>query len=195
MVASPPQLILASGSPRRRELLGALGLRFEIQPADIDEAVGKDERPTGYALRLAREKARAVAARSPTALVIAADTIVVLDGEIFGKPRDRQEARERLARLAGREHQVMTAVAFDGAFRCSWVQTTQMRFRALSGEEIAWYAATGEPDDKSGGYAFQGIGTFMVESISGSPSNVAGLPMAETVAVLREAGFPLPWSR
>jgi len=212
MVVSPPPLILASGSPRRRELLAALGLKFEVRPADIDESVRPGEQAERYALRLAEEKARVVAEQAQEALVIAADTIVVLDGEIFGKPRDHQEGRERLARMAGREHQVITAVAFDRnprnprnpqrlqnprsseSFRRSWAQTTLVRFRTLSPEEIAWYVATGEPDDKSGGYAFQGIGTFMVESISGSPSNVAGLPMAETAQMLREAGFPLPWS-
>jgi septum formation protein len=191
---SPPALILASGSPRRKELLGSLGLKFTVRPADIDETVRPGEGASTYALRVAQEKASSVAQQAPNALVLAADTIVVLDGEIFGKPRDRQDARERLARLSGRNHQVLTAVAFDGTLRRAWVQSTELRFRKLSSEEIAWYVDTGEPDDKSGGYAFQGIGTFMVESVTGSPSNVAGLPMGETVKVLLEAGFPLPWS-
>lgn len=188
-----PELVLASGSPRRKDLLTSLGLDFRTVPADIDETIGAGEAAETHVLRLAREKAAVVAQRFPQALVLAADTIVVLDGEIFGKPRDRQDAREKLARLAGREHSVLTAVAFDGFARRAWMQRSRMRFRTLSSREIAWYVDTGEPDDKSGAYAFQGIGTFMVESVDGSPSNVLGLPLAETIVALREVGFPLPW--
>ncbi|HZH02392.1 MAG TPA: nucleoside triphosphate pyrophosphatase [Myxococcaceae bacterium] len=190
-----PQLVLASGSPRRRELLGQLGLKFEVHPADIDESVRPGERPEDYVLRVAEEKAAKVASEFTGALVVAADTSVVLRGEVLGKPEGEAGARAMLSRLSGTHHRVITAVAAAGTFRKSFRVETEVRFRALSAEEIGWYAASGEPEGKSGSYALQGVGAFMVQSVTGSVSNVVGLPLGETVALLREAGFPLPWDR
>lgn len=189
-------LVLASGSPRRREMLGGLGLSFEVSPADIDERPRADEAPDAYVLRLAREKAQAVAARRPGALVLAADTTVALGRELLGKPADAAEARAMLERLSGRAHDVFTGVALaeDGADAGREVVVrTRVHFRALGEAEMAWYAGCGEPLDKAGGYAVQGKGAFLVERVEGSPSNVIGLPLGETLALLAAAGVTLPW--
>ena len=188
------RLVLASASPRRKELLGALGLSFTVRTADVDETPQDGEDPGGYVLRVARAKASGVAVAEPDALVLAADTSVVLGGDILGKPKDAAEARAMLRRLSGRAHRVLTAVALFGRAELSIVVETQVRFRPVSEEEIAWYVGTGEPLDKAGAYAVQGAGGAFVERIDGSPSNVVGLPLAETVALLFEAGAPLPWS-
>ncbi|MBM7114967.1 Maf family protein [Archangium primigenium] len=188
------QLVLASASPRRRELLGQLGLVFEVSAADIDETPTAGEEAGAYVLRLAREKARAVAARRPGAWVLAADTTVALDGMLLGKPQDEAEARGMLTRLSGRTHEVHTGVALVGARMTSVLVRTRVTFRSLGSEEIAWYAATGEPLDKAGSYAIQGKGGFLVASVEGSPTNVIGLPLGETLALLGQAGVPLPWS-
>ena len=189
------RLVLASASPRRRALLGQLGLSFEVSAADIDETPRQGEPATAYVLRLAQEKARVVAARAPGAWVLAADTTVALGDELFGKPRDAAEAREMLGRLSGRTHEVQTGVALAGPTgEHSTVVRTHVTFRRLSAGEIAWYAGTGEPLDKAGSYAIQGKGGFLVASVEGSPTNVIGLPLGETLELLARAGLPLPWS-
>jgi septum formation protein len=190
------RLVLASASPRRRELLGQLGLAFEVSAADIDETPHLGEAAPAYVLRLAREKARTVATRNPGAWVLAADTTVVLGEELLGKPRDTSEVREMMTRLSGRTHEVQTGVALAGpSGGDSLVVRTRVTFRVLSPEEIAWYASTGESLDKAGGYAIQGKGGFLVAGIEGSPTNVIGLPLGETLGLLARAGVPLPWSQ
>jgi septum formation protein len=189
------RLVLASASPRRRELLGQLGLSFEMLAADIDETPRQGEPATDYVLRLAREKARVVAAQTSGAWVLAADTTVVLGEELLGKPHDEAGVRAMMGRLSGRTHEVQTGVALAGpGGEHSTVVRTRVTFRSLSVEEIAWYASTGESLDKAGGYAIQGKGGFLVEEIDGSPTNVIGLPLGETLALLARAGVPLPWS-
>jgi septum formation protein len=186
-------LILASASPRRRELLSQLGLNFTVSAADIDETPHPGEAPEAYVLRLAREKAGAVAPRHPGAWVLAADTTVVLGPELLGKPRDAEEAKAMLGRLSGRTHEVHTGVALAGRHTEGLVVRTRVTFRALTPGEIAWYAGTGEPLDKAGAYAVQGKGGFLVAAVDGSPTNVIGLPLGETLALLERAGVPLPW--
>lgn len=200
-----PRLILASASPRRRELLALLGVAFEVEAADVDEAVRTGEAPRVYVERLAREKAQAVAARHPGAFVLAADTSVVVDEEILGKPGASSEEGERmLRRLSGRVHQVMTGIACAlspwgegqgaGLRLSSTVVTTYVRFKPLTDAEIAWYLSTREGQDKAGGYALQGHAGAFITELTGSPSSVIGLPLAETAALLERAGYPLPWS-
>lgn len=189
-----PRLVLASRSPRRRELLEQLGLALEVRPTDADETVLPGEAPRDYVLRVAREKARA----SGGAVVLAADTAVVLGDEVLGKPADAGEARRMLERLSGTRHEVLTGVCVRKASAALAVEldavvATTVRFARLSPAEIAWYVGTGEPLDKAGAYAIQGAGGAFVLEVSGSVSNVVGLPLAETAALLRRAGFPLPW--
>jgi septum formation protein len=190
----PPQFVLASASPRRRQLLGEVGLAFEVVAPEIDEAVREGEAAQVYVLRLAAEKAAQVAARASGLPVLAADTTVVLEGAILGKPQTPAEAQAMLTRLSGREHDVFTAVAVDGPSRGSAVVRTRVTFRVLSPSEIAWYVGTGEPMDKAGAYAVQGKAANFVIAVFGSPTNVIGLPMAETLALLARAGVRLPWS-
>ncbi|NOK08792.1 Maf family protein [Corallococcus exercitus] len=185
--------VLASASPRRKDLLAQLGLRFTVAAADIDETPMAGEIARNYVHRLAVEKARTVATRHPDAWVLAADTTVALGSELLGKPRDAAEAREMLTRLSGQVHEVFTGIAVAGRAQASEVVRTQVTFRALSPEEIAWYADTGEPLDKAGAYAIQGKGGFLVQGIDGSPTNVVGLPLGETLALLGRVGLPLPW--
>lgn len=175
--------------------MAQLGLRFTVTAADIDETPTAGEIARNYVQRLAEEKARTVAARHPDAWVLAADTTVALGSQLLGKPGDAAEARDMLGRLSGRTHEVFTGIAVAGRARASQVVRTQVTFRALSAEEIAWYAGTGEPLDKAGAYAIQGKGGFLVASVEGSPTNVIGLPLGETLALLQEAGFPLPWKK
>ncbi len=193
-LADQPSLVLASASPRRRELLSLLGVRFEVVVADVDERVRPGEAPAAYVERLAREKAAAVATRRPGARVLAADTAVCLGTELFGKPDDPAHAARMLRRLSGNAHTVLTGVAVAGGRAVARVVETTVRFRALTEGEIAWYVATGEGADKAGAYAVQGIGGLWVRSVEGSPSNVIGLPLAETAELLAEAGLSLPWS-
>ena len=183
-------LYLASASPRRRQLLEQLGLRFEVMPADVDEAPGAGEAPADYVSRLAQTKARAVVARlKPAALVLAADTAVVLEGAILGKPRDRADGLAMLARLSGRRHQVLSAVALAKqgepslALSESWVT-----FRRIDPAEAEAYWETGEPGDKAGAYGIQGQGAVFVERLEGSYSGVMGLPLFETMELLLRAG-------
>jgi septum formation protein len=185
-------LVLASASPRRRELLERAGIPFEVIPADIPERARSGEPPREFAERIAAEKALAVARRlgpSPRRRVLGADTVVVADGEPLGKPRDAGHAVELLSRLVGREHAVITAVAVaasDTLTVRSTAVTTRVRMRAAGAEELRAYVATGEPSDKAGAYAIQGEGRRFVEAVHGSESNVIGLPVAETLALLGE---------
>jgi septum formation protein len=176
-------VVLASASPRRRQLLAQFGFPFEVRPADTDETPRPGEQPMGYVERVAREKAIAVA--RPGELVIAADTTVDLAGEIFGKPDDDDDARRMLRRLSGRGHEVHTGIALAVHGRLvSTVETTVVSMATLSEAQIDWYLATGEPADKAGGYAVQGIGGIFVTSVAGSVSNVVGLPLSVVVDLL-----------
>jgi septum formation protein len=190
-VAGPlPRLVLASGSPRRRELLAPYPIELVIRPADIDESVMPGEHPAPYVERLAREKAQAV--RSAGDVVLAADTCVVLDGEILGKPVDPADARRMLTGLADTTHQVITAVAVADD-RGTSVETvrTDVTMTPIAPEALAWYVATDEPHDKAGAYAIQGAGGRFVRRIDGSYSNVVGLPLATAARLLDQAGIPL----
>ncbi|MDO8665823.1 MAG: Maf family protein, partial [Gemmatimonadales bacterium] len=186
------QIVLASSSPRRRELLGLIGLPCEVIPANIDESWRDGEAPAPHVERLAREKAAAVAraGAGAGAVVVGADTIVVVDGDILGKPRDATEAGARLRRLGGRDHLVHTAiaVAYEGRV-VSGVETTQVRFRPLDEATIALYVATGEPLDKAGAYGIQGFGAVLVERIEGDYFTVMGLGLVRLVALLAEVGL------
>lgn len=187
-----PNLILASGSPRRLELLTGLGLIFSVRPVDLDETALEGEEPSAYVIRLAGAKARA--RTEPDEITLAADTIVVLDGELLGKPADQGEARKMLGRLAGREHQVLTGVAvFDGKGErlVSGVESSRVKIADLSDEEIAWYVATGEPLDKAGSYAIQDLGALFVERVEGNYTNVVGLPLPLTYRLFGRLGFNL----
>jgi septum formation protein len=187
-----PQFYLASASPRRRQLLEQLGLSFEVVVADLDESPRPGEVPRDYVLRLAQAKAMAVAERlgRPALPVLAADTTVVLDGVILGKPRDREDAIAMLRRLGGRSHQVLSAVAlwYTGRVRTALNQS-ELRLRAIGPEEAAAYWESGEPRDKAGAYGIQGMGAMFVEHLSGSQSGVMGLPLFETTVLLQEAGI------
>lgn len=183
------RLVLASSSPCRRELLQALGLTFTIRSADIDETPRPGEAVDDLVLRLAASKAGAVAADS-AALVIGADTEVVLDGSAFGKPDDEQEALRMLAALSGRTHRVLTGVAVCGQGRVETaLSATEVQFRDIDPDEARDYWQTGEPRGKAGAYAIQGRGGLFVESIAGSYSGVVGLPVFETAELLRRFGF------
>lgn len=189
------QLILASTSPRRRELLATLGLSFDVVPgADMDEArtLAECNKPLGECLELlARLKGEAAAAGHPQAVVLSADTVVEIEGELLGKPVDTADARAMLARLSGREHRVHTGVAVqreeDGLLMAG-CETTRVFFAQLSDETIARYVASGEPTGKAGAYAIQGLGALLVERIDGDYSNVVGLPLRLTARLLSAAG-------
>ncbi|HEY1772194.1 MAG TPA: nucleoside triphosphate pyrophosphatase [Gammaproteobacteria bacterium] len=187
-----PQFYLASASPRRRQLLEQLGLRFEVAVANVDERLRPGEAPEAYVSRVAEAKAQAVVERlsSPTLPVLAADTAVVLDGVVLGKPKDRADGIGMLSHLAGRSHQVLSAVALWHAGRVrralNW---SRVSFRPISSAEAAAYWESGEPADKAGGYGIQGMGGVFVESLDGSYSGVMGLPLFETAALLKEAGI------
>ena len=187
--AANRSLMLASTSPRRREILETLGIDFTIVVVDVDEDVRAGESPEDMVLRLAAAKAEA-AAVAPGSLVLGADTAVVVDGEILGKPRDEADALAMLARLSGRVHRVLTGVALRGPHGTrSILSETDVQFREIGRDEALAYWHSGEPQDKAGGYAVQGLGGIFVERIRGSYSGVVGLPVFETVALLREAGF------
>lgn len=181
------RLILASGSPRRREILAALGLDFDVRPVDADETPLPGETAAEMVDRLARAKAEAAAA--PGCVVVGADTAVVLDGEMFAKPADRDDAVRMLLRLSGREHEVLTGVAVAAADRVdSVVSRTRVRFRDIRRDEALDYWQSGEPQDKAGGYGIQGLGGVFVSNIEGSYSGVVGLPVFETATLLARAG-------
>lgn len=181
--------VLASASPRRRELLSGIGLAFDIDKPDIEESPFRGETASDYVRRLAGEKARTVLQRQSNRLILAADTTVVIDGDILEKPNSKDEGVEMLQRLSGTRHQVMTGVSIINDDReSSFVSTSYVIFRALAEDEILWYWNTGEPRDKAGGYGLQGAGGAFIEAINGSYSNVIGLPLAETVSSLRSFG-------
>lgn len=183
-----PRVILASASPRRRELLALIGLEHEVCPADVDETLVAGESPRVYADRLAREKA--LASASPDAVAVGCDTIVVVDGEVLGKPRDAADATRMLRLLSGRSHLVMTgvAVAFDGRTVSDVVQVG-VTFRSLGPSEIADYIATGEPMDKAGAYGIQGYGATIVDRVDGDYFAVMGLPLNRLVRLLETVGL------
>jgi septum formation protein len=186
---TPPRVVLASSSPRRRELLTLIGIPHAVSPADIDETPLAAEHPRPHAERLARAKASVVAEREPNAVVIAADTIVVVDGDILGKPRDEAEARAMLRRLSGRQHVVLTAVAVarDGVI-VSDVESVDVTFRTLSEADITRYIATREPMDKAGAYGIQGFGATIVTRIDGDYFAVMGLALGLMVHLMACAG-------
>lgn len=189
-------IVLASGSPRRRQLLDMLGIPFRVVAPDVDETRQASELPEEYVTRIAREKAQSVAAREPGAVVLAADTTVVLRGRVFGKPQTPEEAEEMLRRLQGRKHQVMTAVAVaaDGRLEHA-LDVTDVIFRRLAEDQIAAYVATGEPLDKAGGYAIQGRGAALVEGIRGDFFSVMGLPLRLALQLLERFGIPYRFTR
>ena len=190
------RVILASQSPRRRELLTLVGIAHTVAPADIDESVRPGERPAPHAERLARTKAAAIAAREPDALVVAADTIVVIDGTILGKPRDEDDARRTLRTLSGRQHVVFTAVAVARGRRVeSEVEEVTVSFRDLTDAEVAAYVATGEPMDKAGSYGIQGYGATIVERIEGDYFAVMGLSLVRTVRLMERLGVVYEFGR
>lgn len=180
-----PRIILASQSPRRAELLRAAGIDFEVRAADVDEALRDGESPHDYVRRLAIEKARAVTA-ADTEVVLAADTTVVVDEHILAKPADRGDAARMLRLLAGREHEVLTGVCVRrGGQVDARIAATRVEFLPMTDEEIAWYVASGEPTDKAGAYAIQGLASRFISGIDGSYSNVVGLPVALVYEMLR----------
>jgi len=182
--------ILASASPRRHELLTMVGIAHDVLPADIDERYRAGEAPREHTLRLALEKARTVATRERDALVIAADTIVIVDGDVLGKPRDAQEARTMLSRLSGREHTVITAVAVGRRGRSvADAEEVEVRFRPLDAAEIEAYIATGEPMDKAGAYGIQGFGATIVERVEGDYFAVMGLPLMRLTRLASQLGL------
>jgi len=185
------RIILASASPRRAELLSAAGIDFEIQPADVDETVGAGESPAEYVSRLAEAKGRLVYERDSSRTVIAADTAVVVDGHILGKPLDDADAVRMLRMLIGRKHDVLTAVSVfhPGGIVDTRIDTTTVEFLPLSDADIHWYVASGEPMDKAGAYAVQGRVAMHINRINGSYSGIMGLPLRETAQLLHAAGL------
>jgi septum formation protein len=171
-------IILASASPRRRQLLELIGLDFEVDPSDVDELSVAGEDPASFASRAARDKTQEVARRHPGRLVLGADTVVEVDSEILGKPSSAEDAAGMLRRLSGRSHFVHTALAVvvDDAFR-GVVESAKVEFIDLTDDMIRWYVATGEPMDKAGAYAIQGLGGLLVARVEGSPHTVVGLPV------------------
>jgi septum formation protein len=186
------RIILASSSPRRAEILTSLAIPFEVDPADVPEDIAPGESAEHAASRLAADKAACVAARRPDSWILAADTLVRRDGRILGKPGDEAEAAAMLRFLGGQEHRVVTAVRLRrGAGPGSEiVEVSGVRIAPLSEEEILWYVGTGEPRDKAGAYAVQGLGSRFIESVQGSYTNVMGLPARAVYLLLRESGDP-----
>ena len=179
------RLVLASGSPRRRELLEAAGITVVVDPAGTDETVAPGETPVAYAQRVAAEKLAAVAGRHPGSDLLAADTVVDLDGTVLGQPTDDADARRMLMLLSGRSHLVHTAVvARVGGESRSVTVTSSVTFRFLDPDRVGWYVATGEPRGKAGGYAVQGLGMSLVAGLAGSFTNVVGLPVPQTRRLL-----------
>lgn len=195
LIDAAQPLVLGSGSPRRREIMSALGLPFQVLAADIDESVWPGEAPLTYLERVAREKLEAVRKKvgdTPHAAILVADTSVVVDGDVLGKPSDVDDAARLFSRIAGRVHSVFTRYAIGVARSDAVVARTvetHVHIRAASEAEIRAYAATGEGLDKAGAYAAQGVGSFFIERVVGSYSNVVGLPACEVLADLRELGL------
>jgi septum formation protein len=196
-LAASAQMCLASRSPRRAELLRLLGVRFDVRPADLEEVPAAGQSPADYSLATALAKARAVARCAPERPVLGADTDVVLDGQILGKPRCRADALAMLARLSGRVHEVYSAVAVvSGARQASALSVTRVHFGPIRHEDAAAYWDSGEPADKAGAYAIQGYAARWVKSIEGSYSGVVGLPLYETAELLERFGIvPAPAGR
>jgi len=191
MSEAPPVLLLASASPRRRELLLQLGVAHIARGAHLDETPQAAETARSYVLRIAAAKAGALRHTEPSLPVLAADTVVVLDGVMYGKPRGRDDALRMLAQLSGRVHEVLTAVALADARGVALaVNVSTVRFRALTDAECRDYWESGEPCDKAGSYAIQGFAAAFIESLHGSYSGVMGLPLFETAHLLRAAGVP-----
>jgi septum formation protein len=186
-----PRLVLASASPRRARILRELGVSFRVEVSNQDESLRPGEDGAAAVERLARAKGLAVA-RAKDLPVLAADTEVLCDGRILGKPADERNAVAMLRRLAGRAHEVVTGVCVvAGGVARSGVERSVVRFAPMNEEELRWYAATGEPLDKAGGYHVDGKGALFIETIEGSPSNVAGLPVRLLLRLVREAGLDL----
>jgi len=186
------KLILASSSPRRRELLASIGVEFDVVPSDIPEVKSKGESPEEYVARLSREKAQTIAERFGDRWVVAADTTVLYADELLEKPVDEADAKRMLAVIGGRTHTVYTGVTVMNAaagYRDTRVAETEVRMLPLTEHEIAWYVATGEPLDKAGAYAAQGIGGMFIDSIHGSFTNVVGLPLALLYEMFKRAGI------
>ena len=189
------RLILASASPRRAELLRAAGIDVDVRPADVDESVQPGEAPDRYASRVALAKARSISLEAPDRFVLGADTVVVVDDRILGKPTDSADARRMLRALSGRSHVVMTAVilirgaGLRGEMLDAQVERTVVEFAPLTSHEIERYAATAEPMDKAGGYAIQGLASRFVTRIEGSYSNVVGLPVSLVYGMCKKAGL------
>jgi len=185
------RVVLASKSPRRSELLKQVGLDFDVIPSRVTEDFIQGESPQGHVIRLADAKALDVGNRYPDRWVIAADTIVYINGSILGKPGNPDEAVEMLRSLSGREHWVLTGFSvchLEKGKRDKEAVETAVKVKTLTRDEMGWYVQTGEPFDKAGGYAIQGIGSFMIESIRGSYSNVVGLPLCELIQMLTRLG-------
>lgn len=200
MISAETPLLLGSASPRRRDILRGLGLSIRVEPADIPEHVAERELPLDYVTRIVEEKLRAVAERAtaPCSALLVADTVVVIDGDILGKPADTADAARLLERIVGRTHTVYTRYAIslsDAPQRIQIARTvaTEVSLRAASAEEIRRYAESGEGLDKAGAYAAQGLGAFLIERIIGSYSNVVGLPACEVVLDLRALGLLGPF--
>lgn len=188
----PMRLVLASGSPRRRELLSGLGWRFHVVVPQVDESPLAGEGPMAMALRLSVLKASQVVFQEVRSLVIAADTVVDLDGTALGKPRDREEAFHMIMSLQGRDHLVHTGVSVAFEDKClSHVETTRVRFRPLSSHEAKCYVDSGEGDDKAGGYAIQGKGAVLIEAVEGCYFNVVGLPLSKLSRLLENLGLQI----
>ena len=186
------KLILASASPRRRELLASIGLDFDVIPSDVPEVHQEGEAPEEYVARLSRDKARVVAERNRSRWVIAADTVVMIGERLLEKPSDAADAIRMLSTIAGKTHTVYTGVTLEHAgdgYSETRVAESDVRMLPLSEEDTAWYVATGEPLDKAGAYAVQGRGAMFIESIHGSYTNVVGLPLATLFQMLRRAGI------
>jgi len=191
-----PDIYLASQSPRRRALLQQIGIRFEVLEVHVEEAPLPDETAGMFVERVALDKARAGLARLPPGQrrpVLGADTCVVAGGVIMGKPRDRAHALQMLQRLSGSTHQVLTAVALAGTHEALRISTSHVTFRSLSAAECAAYWDTGEPADKAGGYAIQGLAAMFITHLAGSYSGVMGLPLYETAELFREFGIRADW--
>jgi len=191
MVITSGRFILASASPRRIELLSLLGLRFEVMPSQVDEVFMQGEAPREHVLRLSEEKAENAAALHPDAWVMGADTIVIIDGDVLGKPRTPNEAKEMLGKLSGRVHTVFTGFTVtrrNAQILIREAIESSVRFRDIREDEMAWYIKSEEPYDKAGGYAVQGMGAFFIREIHGSYTNVMGLPLCEVVDVLKSVG-------
>jgi septum formation protein len=185
-----PRVILASASPRRRELLRLIGVEHEVRPSNIDETMHVGETPRGHAERLAREKAQTLHATNADAVIIGSDTIVVVDNDVLGKPADRAQAAAMLRRLSGRSHVVITAVAVCwGEQLVCEAEEVEVTFRALSDREIEQYIDTGEPMDKAGAYGIQGYGATIVERVNGDYFAVMGLPLNRLTRLARELGL------